>query len=147
MKHSSIWWTRRMVLSTRPGWRTFQFRSGARTPRHAARYANPFSIDAVGMLHKQTPADAGAEHPGLASRRPTSLAFVAIDANGNPHYRFYREGVADRDLDTAALVDLDGASVSAGAARGDCGYGGCPRLLLRWLHRIARQSGVAGTRA
>lgn len=66
-------------------------------------YANPFSADAFGTLLKSTLEASGAMHLGGISARPTSLALVTTDARGAPQYTFYRDGVADRDLDVTAL--------------------------------------------
>jgi fructokinase len=72
----------------------------------AASYANPFSDDAFGLLLKRTLEEAGATHLGRISSKPTSLAFVSTDERGHPQYSFYREGVADRDVDAATLIGL-----------------------------------------
>ena len=94
-----------------PGGAPFNFARALALQGISAQYANPFSGDAFGMLLQRTLEDAGAEHPGAGSNRPTSLALVSTDANGHPHYSFYREGVADRDLDATALIDLDRPAV------------------------------------
>jgi fructokinase len=78
----------------------------------AANYANPFSDDAFGVLLKRTLEDAGAIHLGRISSKPTSLAFVSTDERGHPQYSFYREGVADRDIDAATLIGLGSPEVS-----------------------------------
>jgi fructokinase len=73
-------------------------------------YLNPFSEDAFGTLLRETLAASGAHHAGGTSPRPTSLALVSSDAQGKPQYAFYREGVADRDLDRVPALPLEGAS-------------------------------------
>ena len=78
-----------------------------------ASYANPFSEDTFGVLLKDTLAAAGAKHLGGITSRPTSLALVATDDTGHPHYSFYREGVADRDIDAATLIGLGSGEVQA----------------------------------
>jgi fructokinase len=70
-------------------------------------YVNPFSDDAFGALLKQTLEAAGAKHLGRISSKPTSLALVATDERGHPHYSFYREGVADRDFGAAFPIDFN----------------------------------------
>ena len=67
-------------------------------------YANPFSNDAFGGLLQRTLQAAGAQHLGQISSKPTALALVSTDARGQPQYSFYREGVADRTIDAAALL-------------------------------------------
>jgi len=67
-------------------------------------YANPFSHDAFGGLLQRTLQAAGAQHLGQISSKPTALALVSTDARGQPQYSFYREGVADRTIDAAALL-------------------------------------------
>ncbi len=66
-------------------------------------YLTPISTDRMGDLLA-----AGLEGDGVAilggrSDRPSSLALVALE-NGQPRYQFYREGVADRDVTSEALV-------------------------------------------
>jgi fructokinase len=70
----------------------------------AAAYLNPFSEDAFGTLLRTRLEAAGAQHWGPASPKPTSLALVATDAQGAARYSFYREGVADRDVDAVAAA-------------------------------------------
>jgi fructokinase len=65
---------------------------------------NPFSEDAFGVALRTTLQAAGAHHLGRASARPTALAVVSSDHRGQPHYSFYREHVADRDIDLATLL-------------------------------------------
>jgi len=67
-------------------------------------YMNPFSEDAFGALLRGALAAAGAQHLGRTSAYPTSLAVVTSDAHKQPHYSFYRERVADRDIDLATLL-------------------------------------------
>jgi fructokinase len=73
-------------------------------------YANPFSQDAFGGLLRHTLQAAGAQHLGQFSTKPTALALVSTDPRGQPQYSFYREGVADRTIDPAALR----SAISAG---------------------------------
>lgn len=68
-------------------------------------YLSPLSDDPFGVLLGDTLAKEGVATPlGRRSSRPTSLALVAIDGEGMPTYRFYREGVADTDI-TAGEID------------------------------------------
>jgi fructokinase len=67
-------------------------------------YMNPFSEDAFGVSLSRTLALSGAQHLGHTSTSPTSLAVVTSDGRGQPHYSFYRERVADRDIDLATLL-------------------------------------------
>ncbi len=69
-----------------------------------AGYANPFSGDGFGVALRRTLLASGARHLGAISPRPTSLAVVTSDERGQPSYSFYRDNVADRDLDGAALL-------------------------------------------
>ncbi len=74
-------------------------RQGTRT-----LYQNPFSSDAMGRLLAQ-----GMLAEGVQLARPeavpevTSLAMVGVDDHGQPHYAFYREGVADRAVTAQAM--------------------------------------------
>lgn len=70
-----------------------------------AGYVNPFSSDAFGVLLRRTLLASGARHLGRTSPKPTSLAVVSTDERGQPSYSFYRDNVADRDLDAAALAE------------------------------------------
>ncbi|MEO6023647.1 MAG: carbohydrate kinase [Burkholderiales bacterium] len=69
-------------------------------------YVNSFSSDHFGVLLKHNLALSGARHLGKTSNKPTSLALVGADDRGQPRYSFYREGVADRDLDFTALINM-----------------------------------------
>jgi fructokinase len=67
-------------------------------------YMNPFSEDAFGASLRRALAASGAQHLGCTSTYPTSLAVVTSDGHGQPHYSFYRDRVADRDMDLATLL-------------------------------------------
>ena len=69
----------------------------------ASGYLNPLSRDAFGALLKTTLLASGAHHLGPMTDRPTSLALVNTDEHGHPSYAFYRDNVADRELDPAAV--------------------------------------------
>ncbi|MBT0569039.1 hypothetical protein KIK84_01745 [Curvibacter sp. CHRR-16] len=69
-------------------------------------FLNPFSTDLFGQQLLDT---LHADHVtplGGKSNKPTSLAVVQIDRMGQPSYGFYREGIADRDYDLAAVCTL-----------------------------------------
>jgi fructokinase len=67
-------------------------------------YLNPLSKDRFG---RQLAEGLRADGVHLAAPEPvqavTSLAVVAVDAQGHPDYAFYREGVADRATNANAL--------------------------------------------
>lgn len=68
-------------------------------------YLNPLSGDRMGRLLARGLAEAGAtlvQHERHAL--PTSLAMVALDAQGKADYAFYREGVADRAVTAKELI-------------------------------------------
>lgn len=69
-------------------------------------YLNHLSVDAFG---RQLAEGLGAAGVVLAHPRPvpqpTSLAVVGVDAGGQPRYRFYRDGVADRAGGPSDLVE------------------------------------------
>lgn len=69
-----------------------------------SHYLNPLSADAFGRaLAAQLAAD-GVQTAATPPRQaPTALAVVDPGAGGPPRYAFYREGVADRATDAAAL--------------------------------------------
>jgi fructokinase len=95
-----------------PGGAPYNFARALALQGLPAGYANPFSVDAFGTLLRQTLEASGAKHLGRISNKPTSLALVTTDERGHPHYSFYREGVADRDFDLAALTAPDPAELS-----------------------------------
>lgn len=68
-------------------------------------YLNPLSRDRFG---RELAAGLLADGVQLAVPEPvqqvTSLAVVGVNAQGHPDYSFYREGVADRAIDAAALT-------------------------------------------
>jgi fructokinase len=68
-------------------------------------YLNPLSADRFGRaLAKGLVADGVRLAHLNPSERVTSLAVVGLTESGHPDYAFYREGVADRDVDANALV-------------------------------------------
>jgi fructokinase len=87
-----------------PGGGPYNFARALALQSMPTGYANPFSEDAFGGLLQRTLQAAGAHHLGQLSSKPTALALVSNDARGQPQYSFYREGVADRTIDTAALL-------------------------------------------
>lgn len=68
-------------------------------------YLSPLSSDAFGDAFRQLlqsrGVSAGFPQPSTA---PSSLAFVRIDANGQPSYSLYRQGIADRDYSAEQLI-------------------------------------------
>jgi fructokinase len=70
----------------------------------ATAYLNPLSRDGFGRHLARALVEGGVS---LARREPvpepTALAVVGVDAQGQPAYSFYREGVADRAVDAAGL--------------------------------------------
>ncbi len=68
-------------------------------------YLSPLSSDAFGDAFRQLlqsrGVSAGFPRPSAA---PSSLAFVRIDAEGQPSYSLYRQGIADRDYSTEQLI-------------------------------------------
>lgn len=70
----------------------------------ATGYLNPLSSDAFGAMLRETLVASGARPLGPTTGRPTSLALVATDDHGHPSYAFYRDGVADRELDWATVA-------------------------------------------
>lgn len=68
-------------------------------------YLSPLSSDAFGdaflQLLQQRGVTAGWPQRSAA---PSSLAFVRIDANGQPSYSLYRQGIADRDYRADQLI-------------------------------------------
>ena len=68
-------------------------------------YLNPLSADAFGDRMRAQLAEDGVRVVSPPSRLPTSLAVVQIDL-GQPSYGFYREGIADRDYQVDAMLEL-----------------------------------------
>ncbi len=68
-------------------------------------YRSPLSTDPWGQQLADALLSSGVVLSGGRIDRPTSLATVRLDANGEAIYRFEREGVADRSL--APLSPLD----------------------------------------
>lgn len=68
-------------------------------------YLNHLSGDAFGRQLAHRLEAAGVQlAQSQPVRQPTSLAVVGVDASGQPRYRFYREGVADRAGSASDLV-------------------------------------------
>lgn len=67
-------------------------------------YLNPLSADLFGRGLARGLAAAGVRHAAPAPvHEPTSLAVVGLDAQGKAGYSFYREGVADRQVNARQL--------------------------------------------
>jgi fructokinase len=68
-------------------------------------YLNPLSKDRFGRLLTKGLQDDGVHLAvPVPVQQVTSLAVVAVDAQGHPDYSFYREGVADRATSSAAMT-------------------------------------------
>ncbi len=68
-------------------------------------FLSPLSRDSFGQLLFAKLQESNVQvAAGCVSHLPTSLAIVSVDEAGLPTYSFYREGVADRDLDFDRLV-------------------------------------------
>jgi fructokinase len=67
-------------------------------------YVNPLSVDTFGQQLQATLSEASVAVRSERSLRPTSLACVTVNEQGQPRYSFYREGVADRDWDPLSLL-------------------------------------------
>ncbi len=72
-------------------------------------YLNPFSTDPFGQALTQRLQSTGAQTLSAPSALPTALAMVHLN-KGQPSYGFYREGIADRDYQVAAVLSLLQAS-------------------------------------
>jgi len=87
------------------GGAVYNFSRALATQGVTTAYLNPLSSDAFGRQLARGLLEAGvALAGGPAVREPTSLAIVGVDAQGQPAYSFYREGVADRAVDAATLM-------------------------------------------
>lgn len=70
-------------------------------------YINPLSTDDFGQRLEQELCRSQVKIGGSRSFAPTSLALVKVGANGQPDYAFYREGVADRDVEPMSLAKVE----------------------------------------
>lgn len=72
----------------------------------AVCYLSALSDDLFGTAFRSVLEREGVKLPlQRRSERPTSLALVSVDARGQPGYRLYREGVADKDTSLDEIVD------------------------------------------
>ena len=92
------------TLDPIPGGAPYNFARALALQGVPTGYMNPFSDDGFGASLSQALAASGARHLGRTSTYPTSLAVVTSDGYGQPHYSFYRDRVADRDIDLATLL-------------------------------------------
>lgn len=83
----------------------FNFAIAAAKQGCKVQYLSPISTDAFGdefaALLQQYQIDYSEQN---RSQLPSSLAFVRVDAQGQPHYSLYRQGIADRDYQSEALI-------------------------------------------
>ncbi len=70
----------------------------------AVHLLSPLSDDPIGDRFARVLTEAGGLAAGGRSTRPTSVALVWVDAEGQPDYALYREGIADLDTTPAALM-------------------------------------------
>ncbi len=69
-------------------------------------YLSPLSDDHFGDLLFNSLNEAGVNLPlGNRSLWPTSLAMVTVDEFGQPSYRLYREGIADKDVSADRVLE------------------------------------------
>ena len=61
-------------------------------------YLSPISSDHFGDAFVRLLKQQQVQLPTRRSEKPSSLAVVQIDKQGQPHYSLYRQGIADRDL-------------------------------------------------
>ncbi len=83
----------------------FNFAIAAALQQVPVQYLSPLSTDGFGdqfaeVLHRHK-IQFG---EGTRSSAPSSLAFVRVDAKGQPHYSLYRQGIADRDISVHGLL-------------------------------------------
>ncbi len=70
-------------------------------------YLNPLSRDRFGQLLRSDLTRAGVLSPWPESiAEPTSLAVVSVNTQGAAQYGFYREGIADKAIDSTELIRL-----------------------------------------
>ncbi len=70
-------------------------------------YLNPLSQDTFGRLLQADLLSAGVLAPQANwVSEPTSLAVVSLDASGSANYGFYRDGIADKAIDAAKLIQF-----------------------------------------
>jgi fructokinase len=74
-------------------------------------YINPLSTDYYGQQLARELELSQVKLTGGRSFLPTSLALVRIRPDGQPDYSFYREGVADRDIEPLSIAQSMGESV------------------------------------
>lgn len=83
----------------------FNFALAAAKQEIPVQYLSPLSTDAFG---EQFAAVLRQHHIQFLDKQrspaPSSLAFVTIDAEGQPRYSLYRQGIADRDISVELLL-------------------------------------------
>lgn len=106
--------------------------------QHQVCYLSPLSADHFGdafarlLQHEQITLGAA------RSSRPSSLAIVHIDSQGQPHYSLYRQGIADRDITLAALcaaVPPDTQLLHSGSLALDPADSAVVTPFLQWVVR------------
>lgn len=98
-------------------------------------YAMPVSADALGdMLVAAMAAKNVVYLPPVRPDRPTGLAVVTLQADGQPAYGFYRAGAADTAISATELPEL-GTEVTHLHMGGSpsLGHDNCGDVLLAWL--------------
>lgn len=94
-----------VTLGAHPGGSVYNLTRALALLNVSVAYLNGFSADPFGqLLRRQLRAD-GARCREENLPQPTALAIVSPDAQGQPQYSFHREGVADRALGAANLIE------------------------------------------
>lgn len=95
------------TLDARIGGSPFNVAIGLSRLGRAAALFGGISSDPLGRRLEQTLTDEGVDTGYLVSKQnPTTLALVALDAKGVPHYTFYGHEAADRSLELSDLPTL-----------------------------------------
>jgi fructokinase len=96
-----------LVFDARPGGSPFNVAVGLARLGYPVSFAGAVSSDFLGeRLLRTLGQEQVNTHLIVRKPKPTTLSFVALDADGNAEYAFYGEGAADRDFARADLKPL-----------------------------------------
>ncbi len=98
--------TRKGNLKPNPGGSPYNVARALGKQGIPVSYLSPLSQDHLGdVLKNQLLTDGGLVDEGFRVHKPTSLAVVQLDGEGNPRYSLYRQGIADRNYEVQDILE------------------------------------------
>ena len=95
-----------MLYQALPGGSPYNVARALGLQRLPVSYLSPLSQDKMGERLRAGLAEAKVSTAAPPSSKPSSLAMVSRDSQGQPSYSLYRDNIADRDISLDTLVSI-----------------------------------------